>query len=144
MQYYGTIGIGTPPQNMTMCFDTGSASMWVPSIDCTTESCLAHTTFAYSNSTSFSVSPAHLHAACLQGLPLQKEPLMPNPTSRPVAALKLFFYHGPIGPDCISWTKSAWTIMIPAPVLHFSVSHQQRETQKNGIMSMDCLAFAYT
>ena len=67
MQYYGTIGIGTPPQKMTMCFDTGSASMWVPSIDCTTESCLAHTRFAYSNSTSFSVCPTHLQTACLQG-----------------------------------------------------------------------------
>jgi hypothetical protein len=56
VQYYGTIGIGSPPQNMTMCFDTGSASMWVPSNDCTTESCLAHTRFAYGNSTSFAVS----------------------------------------------------------------------------------------
>ena len=32
---------------------------------------------------------------------------------------------GPIGPGCIPWTKSAWTIMIPAPVPHYVVSHQQ-------------------
>ena len=61
--------------------------------------------------------------------------------------LRLYLWlDGPIGPDCIPWTKSAWTIMIPAPVLHYVVSHQQRETQKNGIicMSMDCLVLAYT
>ena len=44
---------------------------------------------------------------------------------------------GPIGPDCI-------TCMDSTPILHYVVSHQQRETQKNGIMSIDCLMLAYT
>ena len=55
LQYYGIIGIGSPPQNVSMCFDTGSASMWVPSADCTTLSCQAHERYAYANSSSFSV-----------------------------------------------------------------------------------------
>jgi hypothetical protein len=48
--YSGTISIGTPAQDFRVVFDTGSAHIVVPSIDCTNETCLEHRRFDASSS----------------------------------------------------------------------------------------------
>ncbi|XP_072212396.1 cathepsin E [Excalfactoria chinensis] len=53
MEYFGQISIGTPPQNFTVIFDTGSSNLWVPSIYCTSKACTKHARFHPSRSSTY-------------------------------------------------------------------------------------------
>ncbi|KYO21621.1 cathepsin E [Alligator mississippiensis] len=53
MEYFGQISIGTPPQNFTVVFDTGSSNLWVPSIYCVSPACAEHARFHPSNSSTY-------------------------------------------------------------------------------------------
>ncbi|XP_065695057.1 pepsin A-like [Patagioenas fasciata] len=52
-EYYGTISIGTPDQEFTVIFDTGSSNLWVPSIYCRSLACSNHKRFNPTKSFTF-------------------------------------------------------------------------------------------
>ncbi|XP_075967673.1 nothepsin [Anarhichas minor] len=52
-QYYGEINLGSPQQNFSVVFDTGSSDLWVPSTYCVSQACALHRRFRAFESTSF-------------------------------------------------------------------------------------------
>ncbi len=51
VQYVGEISFGSPPQRLSVVFDTGSSDTWIPGIFCST--CGIHASFDYTQSNSF-------------------------------------------------------------------------------------------
>jgi saccharopepsin len=58
--YWGTMSLGTPPQNFKVIFDTGSGNLIVPSADCSSEGCQPHRKYSRNtSSTSVLVTNEH-------------------------------------------------------------------------------------
>ncbi|KAF9537797.1 hypothetical protein EC957_007662 [Mortierella hygrophila] len=53
LEYYGTVSVGTPAQNVKLDFDTGSSDIWFPSSTCTTAACKKHVRFNSASSSTY-------------------------------------------------------------------------------------------
>ena len=51
--YFGKIEIGNPPQAFDVIFDTGSSNLWVPSVNCKSETCKIHKMYNSSLSSTY-------------------------------------------------------------------------------------------
>ncbi|KAL7280237.1 hypothetical protein ACG7TL_006656 [Trametes sanguinea] len=65
LEWTGTISIGTPAQNFTIDFDTGSADLWVGSSSCST--CRRHNTYNPSRSSTSDSQPGTFEIAYQDG-----------------------------------------------------------------------------
>ncbi|XP_021734552.1 aspartic proteinase-like isoform X2 [Chenopodium quinoa] len=60
-QFYGEIGIGTPPQKFAVIFDTAVSNLWVPSSKCnSSEACYLHSRYESSHSSTYTKIEAKL------------------------------------------------------------------------------------
>ena len=57
LQYYGQFSLGTPPQNFTACFDTGSSDTWVSGALCLSPACTSHSRFDPRRSSTYKLLP---------------------------------------------------------------------------------------
>eukprot|EP00163_Fabomonas_tropica_P027562 TRINITY_DN5340_c0_g2_i2.p1 TRINITY_DN5340_c0_g2~~TRINITY_DN5340_c0_g2_i2.p1 ORF type:complete len:335 (+),score=128.75 TRINITY_DN5340_c0_g2_i2:315-1319(+) len=59
-QYYANISLGTPGQYFKVVLDTGSALLWIPSVDCTSMTCKSHNRFNHTGSKTNTELPEQL------------------------------------------------------------------------------------
>ena len=52
-QYVGSIGVGNPPQHVSVIFDTGSSNLWITSSRCQSAECHSHPAYNASRSKSY-------------------------------------------------------------------------------------------
>jgi len=62
-QYSGPISVGSPAQSFNVVFDTGSANLWIPSVECTSSTCKSKHQYSHKNSSDWNNegTPIEIH-----------------------------------------------------------------------------------
>jgi cathepsin E len=62
MMYYGPLSIGSPPQEFSVVYDTGSGNLIIPGRDCTSSACMKHRKFDRALSTTAKITNCNVNA----------------------------------------------------------------------------------
>ncbi|KAH8646258.1 aspartic peptidase domain-containing protein [Xylariales sp. PMI_506] len=129
LQWYGTIGVGTPPQNFTVIFDTGSGDLILPGVNCT-ESCTFHNRYDPSKSSTFNITPnVEFEYTYATG----------------VDSVALYPW---VGPECISHQDTLWLGGIPMPNwqvdMCFEYPEFMRDTPSDGVLGLGIYGAVYS
>ncbi|KAK8476271.1 hypothetical protein V6N13_020081 [Hibiscus sabdariffa] len=116
-QYFGEVGVGTPPQTFTVVFDTGSSNLWVPSSKCYFSiACYFNSKYKSSHSSTFhknvrfDVASATYgmleNVLAIDGYRIERSPALERLTF--LIALELMMWHPSVG----------WKVLEAADMAH--------------------------
>ena len=135
LQYYGEIGLGTPPQAFQVVFDTGSSNLWIPSSKCSYLSiaCYLHSKYYAEKSRTYKVGG--VGGLCMRSS-LLRALAQPQPQPHDTAPCTRYLCPSPF-PTNISIQRHQPALAVQEDGRDFAI--QYGSGQLSGYLSQDVL-----